>query len=70
LFKHQGLERKKRTRGFVEAEVFKKLGLFEVIGVLRRSNKCASLDGVVPGVYRGHAQLMVPRVLWRSEITF
>jgi hypothetical protein len=54
----------------VEAEVFKKLGLFEVRGALRMSNKFAALDNVVHDVYRGHSELMVPRVLWISESTF
>jgi hypothetical protein len=51
----------------VEAEVFKKLGLFEVRGALKRSNKFNSLDDVVRDVYRGHTEHMVPRVLWKSE---
>jgi hypothetical protein len=54
----------------VEAEVFKKLGVFEVRGALRRSNKFDSLDDVVRDVYRGDMELMVPRVLWKSESTF
>jgi hypothetical protein len=42
------------TSGFVEAEVFKKLGLFEVKSAPKRSNKFASLDGVVRDAYRRH----------------
>jgi hypothetical protein len=54
----------------VEAEVFKKLCLFEVRGALRKSNKLPSLYDVVCDVYKGHTELMVPRVLWTSESTF
>jgi hypothetical protein len=46
----------------VEADVFKKLGLSEVRNALRRSNKFALFDDVVRGVYRGHMELMAPRV--------
>jgi hypothetical protein len=35
------------TMGFVEAEVFKQLGLFVVSNTPKISNKCASLDDVV-----------------------
>jgi adenylate cyclase class IV len=35
------------TRDSVEAELFKKLGLFEVRSVPKRSNKFASLDDMV-----------------------
>jgi hypothetical protein len=54
----------------VEAEFFKKLGLFEVRSVPKRSNKFASLDDVVCDAYRGHTKHMVPRVLSKSESTF
>jgi hypothetical protein len=38
---------------FVEAEMFTKLGLFEVRSAPKRSNKFASLDGVVRDAYMG-----------------
>jgi hypothetical protein len=56
--------------GFVEAEVFKKLGLFEVKSAPKRSNKVASLYDMVRDAYEGHIEHMVPRVLWKSESTF
>ena len=54
----------------MEAEVFKKLGLFEVRNVSKISNQFASLDDVVRDAYRGHTKHMVPRMLWKSESTF